>query len=64
MMNKIMVYMLAAISVATLSAQNYSLDEIVGGRFLPKTVPEMVSSADGAYWYQADSKSVFFFFLL
>ncbi len=40
-----------------LSAQELSLKDITSGRFLPKGVDEMVSSADGEFYYSSDDKN-------
>lgn len=40
-----------------LGAQNYSLQDIVGGKFYARGVSSVVSSADGMHYYQADAKN-------
>ena len=44
----------AVICFLTLQAQNYSLYDILGGKFSPKGVPATVSSKDGVHYYQSD----------
>ena len=39
----------------TLQAQNYSLYDILGGKFSPKGVSPVVSSSDGMHYYQSDT---------
>ena len=41
-------------SVFTLSAQHYTLESLVSGEFTPRGIRAMVSSEDGAHFYQAD----------
>lgn len=40
-----------------LGAQNYSLQDIVGGKSYARGVSSVVSSADGMHYYQADAKN-------
>ncbi len=45
---------LTVICFLTLQAQQYSLYDILGGKFTPKGVSAMVSSDDGMHYYQSD----------
>src|SRR5690554_6808387 len=54
-MKKILFIALAAMCVATITAQKYNLHDIVGGKFNAKGVAAMVSSADGMHYYKADA---------
>ena len=38
----------------TLNAQNYTLSDIVDGKYSPKGIPAMVSSSNGLHYYQSD----------
>ncbi|MGI6073329.1 MAG: S9 family peptidase [Fermentimonas sp.] len=38
-----------------LMSQNYTLSEIVGGKYRPKGVAQFVSSSDGKYFYESDA---------
>lgn len=54
MMNKYILTALALICCLTLSAQNYTLEDIVGGKYRAKGVASVVSSADGNHFYRTD----------
>ena len=54
-MRKILFLVLTAMCIATITAQQYNLHDIVGGKFRAKGVPAMVSSADGMHYYKADA---------
>ncbi|WP_076929058.1 S9 family peptidase [Proteiniphilum saccharofermentans] len=41
-------------SVVTVSAQHFTLENLLGNEFLPRGIRPMVSSEDGMYYYQAD----------
>lgn len=56
-MKKISFLTLAVICFAALSAQSYTLDDILSGQFSPRGVGAMVSSADGMHYYQADPRN-------
>ncbi len=49
--------MFAAIGILSLSAQNYTLNDILSGKFSPRSVRAMVSSQDGLHYYQADPQN-------
>ena len=60
-MKKFLFTVIAAItiittSVSTLSAQHYTLESLVGGEYSPRSIKAMVSSADGAHFYQTDPR--------
>ncbi|SEA00383.1 dipeptidyl-peptidase-4 [Porphyromonadaceae bacterium KH3R12] len=41
-------------SVVTVSAQHFTLENLLGNEFLPRGIRPMVSSEDGMHYYQAD----------
>jgi dipeptidyl-peptidase-4 len=47
---------LAAICFLSLTAQNYTLRDIVSGKFSARDIRPMVSSADGLHFYQPDAE--------
>ncbi len=44
------------VGLVTATAQQYTLDDLTSGRFSPRGVSEMVSSADGHHYYQTDPR--------
>ncbi len=44
------------VGLSTATAQQYTLDDLTSGRFRPRGVSEMVSSADGQHYYQTDPR--------
>lgn len=60
-MKKFLFTVIAAVTIVTagvlpLSAQHYKLESLVSGEFTPRGIREMVSSADGVHFYQADPR--------
>ena len=53
-MRKILFTAIAVITVMTVSAQRFTLENLVGGEFAPGGVKTMESSQDGMHYYQAD----------
>lgn len=44
------------VGLGTAAAQQYTLDDLISGRFNPRGISEMVSSADGQHYYQTDPR--------
>ncbi len=44
------------VGLVTATAQQYTLDDLTSGRFSPREVSEMISSADGQHYYQTDPR--------
>ncbi len=55
-MKKSILFFLVASSLFIAKAQNYTLNDILSGKFSPKGVPAMESSADGLHYYQTDAQ--------
>ncbi len=53
-MRKFLHVAMAVMCTLSVTAQNYSLNDILNGKFSPRDVREMVSSQDGLHYYQAD----------
>lgn len=53
-MKKIFLPALLSLILTAVSAQSYTLEEIVGGKFTPHGISPMESSADGLHYYQAN----------
>src|SRR5690554_1419176 len=53
-MKRALITAFATILYLTLNAQNYTLSDIVDGKYNPKGVSAMVSSSDGLHYYQTD----------
>ena len=54
-MKRTLITALGIMFILTLNAQNYTLNDIVEGKFTPMGVSAMVSSSDGLYYYQNDA---------
>lgn len=54
-MRKLFLLAFVAIFACSISAQNYTLEDIVGGKFAQRGVSYMESSADGLHYYQMTS---------
>lgn len=54
MKKRVLFTILSVICFFALQAQQYSLNDILGGKFTPRGVPAIVSSADGMHYYQSD----------
>lgn len=55
-MKKTVLFLFAITFYLTLSAQNYTLNDIISGKFSQRGVPSMVSSADGMHYYETDAR--------
>ena len=53
-MKKTLLFLYFVSSILLLNAQNYTLKDIVEGRFTAKDIRQMESSADGMHYYQMD----------
>lgn len=56
-MKRVLFTCLIVLSFAALSAQNYTINDILNGKFSPKSVKSMVSSADGTHYYQSNPEN-------
>ena len=56
-MKKLIFTALAALSFLSLTAQNFTLTDIVYGRFNPRDIRPMISAADGIHFFQADAEN-------
>lgn len=55
-MNKSFFIILLASCFLITKAQDYTLNDILSGKFSPRNVPNMISSADGLHYYQPDAE--------
>lgn len=55
-MKKTFLLILLASCFFITKAQDYTLNDILSGKFSPRNVPNMISSADGLHYYQADDE--------
>ncbi|MDR2816120.1 MAG: S9 family peptidase [Proteiniphilum sp.] len=53
-MRRIFFTAITVICVATVSAQHFTLENILSGEFTPRSIRAMASSEDGMHFYQAD----------
>ena len=54
-MRRILITVLCALTFYSLTAQRYTLHDILNGKFTPRGVAAMVSSHDGSHYYRADA---------
>lgn len=55
-MNKSFLIILLASCFLITKAQDYTLNDILSGKFSPRNVPNMISSTDGLHYYQTDAE--------
>jgi dipeptidyl-peptidase-4 len=56
-MKKLILTALAVICFLSLAAQNFTLSDIVNGRFTPRDIRPKISAPDGLHFYQTDAEN-------